>query len=259
MSVAWVDHRRKTRSRRSTARRAASLEPSRSTTSIPPGPATGGTCTVEGPRPVFDVPPSEIERIASVDAGQLTVVTQTGEVWHLDLSKVAGVTTRHRATLSGGIVGGGFGFVLGGLTALFADGGSPLPALPAEPPALVGDVGRDRADSHRRSGRSSGRSSGMPFLRGTASRSVTQGFRPNRRRSSAVEGVRHAALQPLNALAGSQRMSPKPAMKRASSISKRQNEKSSSATVSTVARPAGEVADAGVGLVVGSQRGRRDP
>ena len=100
----------------------------------PVRPCDGGTCTVERSRAVFNVPPSEIQRIASVEAGQLTVVTQTGEVWHLDLSKVAGVTTRHRATLSGGIVGGGFGFVLGGLTALFADGGSPLPAYPQSPP-----------------------------------------------------------------------------------------------------------------------------
>jgi len=94
----------------------------------PTKPCDGGTCAVEGPRPVFDVPPSEIERIVSVGAGQLTVVARTGAVWHLDLSNVAGLTTRHRATLSGGIVGGGFGLVLGGLTALFASG--PLPDAP---------------------------------------------------------------------------------------------------------------------------------
>ena len=94
----------------------------------PTRPCDGGTCTVEGPRPVFDVPPFEIERIESVNAGQLTVVAQTGDVWHLDLSKVAGVTTRHRATLTGGIVGSGFGLALGGLMALFASG--PLPDAP---------------------------------------------------------------------------------------------------------------------------------
>jgi len=101
----------------------------------PSNPCDGGTCTVEGPRPVFDVPPSEIERIASVEAGQLTVVTQMGDVWHLDLSKVAGVTTRHRATLSGGIVGGGFGLVLGGLMALFASGPLPDASYPQSAPS----------------------------------------------------------------------------------------------------------------------------
>ena len=110
----------------------------------PTRPCAGGTCNAEEQRPVFDVPPSEIERIVSVEAGQLTVVAQTGDVWHLDLSKVAGVTTRHRATLSGGIVGGGFGLLLGGLTALFASGGSPLPAYPPSAPpssaTLVGIV-----------------------------------------------------------------------------------------------------------------------
>ena len=112
--------------------------------SDPSRPCDGGTCSVEGPRPVFDVPPSEIERIVSVEAGQLTVVAQTGDVWHLDLSKVAGVTTLHRATLQGGLAGGGFGLVFGGLTALFASGGSPLPAYPPSAPpssaTLVGIV-----------------------------------------------------------------------------------------------------------------------
>ncbi len=108
----------------------------------PTRPCDGGTCTVEGPRPVFDVPPSEIERIVSAEAGQLTVVAQTGELWHLELSKVGGVTTHHRATLSGGIVGGGFGLVLGGLTALFASG--PLPDAPypqSAPPSSATLVG----------------------------------------------------------------------------------------------------------------------
>ena len=91
----------------------------------PTRPCDGGTCTAEGPRPVFDAPPFEIERIVSASAGQLTVVTQTGDLWHLELSKVAGVTTRHRATLSGGIVGGGFGLVFGGLSALLASGAPP--------------------------------------------------------------------------------------------------------------------------------------
>jgi hypothetical protein len=100
----------------------------------PSRPCEGGICTAEGPRPVFDVPPSEITRIVSVGAGQLTVVAQTGDVWHLELSKVAGVTTHHRATLAGGIAGGGFGFVLGGLTALFAGGGVPDAAYPQSPP-----------------------------------------------------------------------------------------------------------------------------
>ncbi len=110
----------------------------------PVRPCDGGTCTVEGSRAVFNVPPSEIQRIASVEPGQLTVVTQTGELWHLDLSKVAGVTTWHRATLSGGIVGGGFGLVLGGFTALFASGPLPDASYPQSAPpsraTLVGIV-----------------------------------------------------------------------------------------------------------------------
>ena len=110
----------------------------------PTRPCDGGTCTVEGPRPVFDVPPFEIERIVSVEAGQLTVVTQTGDVWHLELSKVAGVTTRHRATLAGGIVGGGFGLVFGGLSALLASGAPPDTSYPQSAPSssatLVGIV-----------------------------------------------------------------------------------------------------------------------
>ena len=107
-----------------------------------PGQPCDGTCTVEGPRPAFDIPPSEIARIVSVDAGQMTLVAQTGEVWHLQLSKVAGVTTRHRATLAGGIVGGGFGLVFGGLLALLASG--PLPDAPypqSAPPSSATLVG----------------------------------------------------------------------------------------------------------------------
>ena len=100
----------------------------------PSSPCDGGTCTVEGPRPVFDVPPSEIERIVSAEAGQLTVVARTGNLWHLDLSTVAGVTTHHRATLAGGIAGGGVGLVIGGLMALFANGGVPDAAYPQSPP-----------------------------------------------------------------------------------------------------------------------------
>jgi hypothetical protein len=108
------------------------------------GQPCNGTCTVEGPRPAFDIPPSEIARIVSVDAAQMTVVAQTGEIWHLQLSKVAGVTTRHRATLAGGIVGGGFGLVFGGLTASLAGGGVPDAAYPQSAPpsstTLVGIV-----------------------------------------------------------------------------------------------------------------------
>lgn len=110
----------------------------------PAQPCDGGTCTVEGPRPVFDVPPSEIERIVSVEPGRLTVVTHAGDLWHLDLSKVAGVTTRHRATLQGGIAGGGFGLAVGGLLALFASGPSPDASYPQSAPSstatLVGIV-----------------------------------------------------------------------------------------------------------------------
>jgi len=97
----------------------------------PGRPCDGGTCTGEGPRPVFDVPPSEIERIVSVDGGQLTVVAQRGDAWHLDLSKVAGVTTRHRATLPGGIFGSAFGLAMGGLLAIAASG--PFPDAYAGP------------------------------------------------------------------------------------------------------------------------------
>jgi hypothetical protein len=108
----------------------------------PTRPCDGGICTIEGSRPVFDAPPFEIERITSVEAGQMTVVAQTREVWHLDLSKVAGVTTRHRATLAGGIVGGGFGLLFGGLTALLAGGSLPDAPYPqSAPPSSATRVG----------------------------------------------------------------------------------------------------------------------
>jgi hypothetical protein len=77
-----------------------------------------GTLTVhaveplEGLRPVPDAPPSEFQRIASVDGGQLTVVARTGEVQQLALTRVAGVTTRHRATFAGGLAGALLGFVV---------------------------------------------------------------------------------------------------------------------------------------------------
>jgi hypothetical protein len=108
----------------------------------PTRPCDGGSCTVEGPRPVFDVPPFEIERIVSVQAGQMTVVAQTGAVWHLELSRVAGVSTRHRATLAGGLAGGGFGLAMGGLMAVLASG--PLPDAPypqSAPPSSATLVG----------------------------------------------------------------------------------------------------------------------
>jgi len=65
----------------------------------------------------------------------MTVVTRTGEVWHLDLSKVAGVRTRHRATLQGGIAGGGLGLAVGSLLALFASGPLPDASYPQSSPA----------------------------------------------------------------------------------------------------------------------------
>ena len=72
----------------------------------PVSPCGAGACTVDSPRPVSDTPPFGVERIVDADSQHLTVVAETGDVWHLEVSKLAGVTTRGPATLSGGIVGG---------------------------------------------------------------------------------------------------------------------------------------------------------
>ncbi len=59
-----------------------------------PNPCAPGACAVESVRPVSDGPPLKIRRIVSADGQHLTVATDSGEVWHLDISKVAGVTTQ---------------------------------------------------------------------------------------------------------------------------------------------------------------------
>jgi hypothetical protein len=89
----------------------------------PNHPCGGGACAVDGPRPVSNTPPFEIERIVGVDEQRMTVVSRSGDVWHLDLSQVAGVTTRGHATWQGSVIGGALGFALGGLFALVASGG----------------------------------------------------------------------------------------------------------------------------------------
>jgi hypothetical protein len=85
----------------------------------PQNPCGGGACSVEGPRPTSDSPPFGIERIVSADATQMTVVAETGDVWHLDVSTLSGVTTRGPATLSGSIVGGVIGLAVAGVLLLF--------------------------------------------------------------------------------------------------------------------------------------------
>jgi hypothetical protein len=85
-------------------------------------PCAGGTCRAERPRPIVDAPPFEIERIVSATMTEMTVVAVTGDRWHLDTSKIAGVTTRHRATITGGVTGAAFGFGFGCLTAIAASG-----------------------------------------------------------------------------------------------------------------------------------------
>ncbi len=89
----------------------------------PSHPCGGAACAVDGPRPVSNTPPFEIERIVGADERLMTVVSRSGDVWHLDLSQVAGVTTRGHATWQGSVVGGAVGLALGGLFALFASGG----------------------------------------------------------------------------------------------------------------------------------------
>jgi hypothetical protein len=85
----------------------------------PQNPCAGGACSVEGPRPVSDSPPFGIARIVAVDPKQVTVVDQRGDVWHLDVSTLAGVTTRGPATLSGSIAGGVAGLAVAGVLLLF--------------------------------------------------------------------------------------------------------------------------------------------
>jgi hypothetical protein len=85
----------------------------------PQNPCAGGVCSVEGLRPISDSPPFRIERIVEVDAKQMTVVAETGDVWHLDMSKLAGVTTRGPATLSGSLAGGVVGLAAAGVLLLF--------------------------------------------------------------------------------------------------------------------------------------------
>jgi hypothetical protein len=81
----------------------------------------GGVCTVDGPRPTLDTPPLVIERITEANDRQMAVVAETGDVWHLDLSTVGGVTTRSRATGPGAVAGAAAGLAFGGVLVLFAE------------------------------------------------------------------------------------------------------------------------------------------
>jgi len=66
-------------------------------------------------RPIPDAPP-RIRRILSADEHQLTVATDAGDVWLIEMEKVAGVAIRSRrpgrAALAGGAAGLGVGAVL---------------------------------------------------------------------------------------------------------------------------------------------------
>ncbi len=100
-------------------------------------PCPPGACTVESVRPVFDGPPSKIRRIVSADGQHLTVVTDSGEIWHLDISKVAGVTTQAPHPARAAVAGSLGGLALGGLVALtiafFSGPGPDVNTTPIDP------------------------------------------------------------------------------------------------------------------------------
>lgn len=81
-------------------------------------PCPPGACTVESLRPVPEGPPSQVRRILSADQRRLAVLTDSGDVWTLDISKVAGASTHPGRRLADPVVGGLFGLVLGGLVAV---------------------------------------------------------------------------------------------------------------------------------------------
>ena len=84
----------------------------------PVNPCAAGGCNVDGPRPISDTPPFAVERIVSADDRRLTVVADSGDVWQIENSRLAGVTTRHRATTSGILAGGSVGL---GLSAIIPE------------------------------------------------------------------------------------------------------------------------------------------
>jgi hypothetical protein len=85
---------------------------------VSPDPCRTEGCTVETVRPVSGGAPSKIRQIVSADERQLTVVSESGEVWHLDMSTVAGVTAPSRTFVRGTLIGGGVGLAVGALVAL---------------------------------------------------------------------------------------------------------------------------------------------
>ncbi|MFL5306129.1 MAG: hypothetical protein ACJ8F1_13000 [Polyangia bacterium] len=68
-----------------------------------------------------DSPRSEVRRIVAADDRQLTVLAASGENWHLDMSKVAGVTRPARVSVRGTVTGGVVGLLLGGLAVVAVD------------------------------------------------------------------------------------------------------------------------------------------
>jgi hypothetical protein len=93
------------------------------------------------------MPPFEIDRIVSADNKEVTVVAQSGNVWRLDLSKVAGVTRRRHPTVGGALVGGAIALGVTGPLVLFLyeSSGSwpdaPVTAAPASSPwPFIGTV-----------------------------------------------------------------------------------------------------------------------
>jgi hypothetical protein len=107
-------------------------------------PCSGGACSVDGSRAISDSPPFGIERIAQVDAQRMTVVAETGAAWQLDLSKVAGVSTRRPATLTGGLVGAGVGLGMAGalllIMHLFAPSSDAVTSASARLPSTTAQI-----------------------------------------------------------------------------------------------------------------------
>ena len=112
----------------------------------PEHPCGGGVCASDGSRSISDTPPLQIERILDADDRQVRVVAQTGDTWSLDLSKLAGVSTRSTAAADGGVAGAMAGLALGGAVVFLAYffSGSPADApvnersQPLSAPAAIG-------------------------------------------------------------------------------------------------------------------------
>ncbi len=118
----------------------------RDATPCGPGP---WPCPVESLGSVRGASPVQVRRILSADERRLTVVAASGEVWVLDMSKVAGASTQPAKPVRGALVGGVFGLVLGGLVALsigvLSEPGpdAPVDAGPAHPlpaAAMIGSI-----------------------------------------------------------------------------------------------------------------------